>query len=346
MKKYLFPIIITLAAISVSLSAAFYSIHGLSKLFSGAGIAIIIMASSLEAAKLIVASLLHQYWKVLNKLLKIYLCIALGVLMLITSLGIYGFLTASYQSVYNQSLLIENESKSYISKIEYFEKNISLINEQITQKNTKINNFISLRSQQEIRLDSLYNKKAYSSAKKTLKLITDNDLEIKKLEEELKPLYIEITNLNDSINVYDYKILEINNSNEAAAELGPLKYVSTLLDKPMDEIINWYMLLIIFVFDPLAISLVLVANFAFKQIPKKELKIYNQPPIIESTVSPEPQNVNNVIKKFNNIKKEEKDIKDNIQNNKNQEEEKHRILSMGLSEKRRNQMLEDLTKTY
>ena len=93
----LFPLIITLSALSVSLSAAFYSVSGLSKLFAGAAFAVIVMAASLEIAKLVIASLLYQYRKTLPKILKWYLSIACFVLILITSMGIYGFLSAAYQ---------------------------------------------------------------------------------------------------------------------------------------------------------------------------------------------------------------------------------------------------------
>jgi hypothetical protein len=97
MKQKILPWIIALAALSISVSAAFYSVTGLSKLFAGASMEVIIMASSLEFAKLVIASLLYQYWSKLNKLLKVYLSIACVVLILITSAGIYGFLSSAYQ---------------------------------------------------------------------------------------------------------------------------------------------------------------------------------------------------------------------------------------------------------
>ena len=96
LKAYLLPVIIALAALSVSASAAFYSVSGLSKLFAGASFEVIIMASSLEIAKLVIASLLYQYWNTINKLLRTYLTVAAVVLVLITSMGIYGFLSAAY----------------------------------------------------------------------------------------------------------------------------------------------------------------------------------------------------------------------------------------------------------
>ncbi len=95
-KQYLFPTLIALSALSVSASAAFYSITGLSKLFVGASFAVTVMATSLEVAKLVIASYLYQYWNKTKVLLKVYLTLATFVLILITSAGIYGFLSSAY----------------------------------------------------------------------------------------------------------------------------------------------------------------------------------------------------------------------------------------------------------
>ena len=90
-KKGFFPFIIAFSALSVSASAAFYSVYGLSKLFAGAQTEVIIMAGSLEVAKLVIASLLYQYWDTINKALRTYLTVATVILIVITSMGIYGF---------------------------------------------------------------------------------------------------------------------------------------------------------------------------------------------------------------------------------------------------------------
>ena len=102
LKNKIFPFLIAFSALSVSASAAFYSVSGLSKLFAGASLEVIIMASSLEIAKLVIASLLYQYWDSINKVLRVYLTIAAGVLILLTSAGIYGFLSAAYQETANK----------------------------------------------------------------------------------------------------------------------------------------------------------------------------------------------------------------------------------------------------
>ena len=108
-KERIFPFLIALSALSISASAAFYSVTGLSMLFAGASVAVLIMASSLEVAKLVIASLLYQYWNKLHAGLKVYLTIATVVLMLLTSAGIYGYLSNAYQTTANQSSIVDQK---------------------------------------------------------------------------------------------------------------------------------------------------------------------------------------------------------------------------------------------
>ena len=121
-KERIFPFIIALSALSVSASAAFYSVTGLSLLFAGASFAVIIMASSLEISKLVIASLLYQYRKTLPKLLKFYLTIATIILVIITSAGIYGFLSAAYQETASKSVVVDNQIRLLETKKQSFEK--------------------------------------------------------------------------------------------------------------------------------------------------------------------------------------------------------------------------------
>ena len=123
MKKRLFPSIIALAALLVSGSAAFYSVFGLSKLFAGASTEVLIMAGSLEFAKLVCASLLYQYWSTINKGLKAYLSIAVLVLMVITSGGIYGFLSGAYQETATKSEFLDKSLAVLETKQTRFEEN-------------------------------------------------------------------------------------------------------------------------------------------------------------------------------------------------------------------------------
>jgi len=343
LKKFIFPIIITLSALSVSASAAYYSVFGLSHLFSGAGIAIIIMASSLEASKLVVASLLYQYWKKLNILLKSYLTIALFVLILITSAGIYGFLTNAYQITATKSKVIENQIAIVESKGYYFTENITRVEDQMKSKNNRINTLANLRTQQETRLDSLYQRRSFRSARKTEAIIKEANNDIKALEADVDTLNSKINSLNDSVNKIHLEVLNLQISNEASAELGPLKYLATLLDKSMDVVINWLMMILIFVFDPLAVALVFAANTSFniargketepKPKKKRRWRIYGEKKQNKIKMSvPEG-------KKFNVPYpiKEEAPKKDHTKKIEGLQKEIEKINNSGIIEKRRNE---------
>ncbi|MEK9741366.1 MAG: hypothetical protein VW262_09290, partial [Flavobacteriaceae bacterium] len=143
----IFPFLIALSALSVSVSAAFYSVSGLSKLFAGAAFAVIIMAASLEIAKLVIASLLYQYRENLPRLLKYYLSIACFVLILITSMGIYGFLSAAYQetaalagNVDAQIALIETKRDNVKEQLVVYSDEKESINEAVKDLRSGLSN--------------------------------------------------------------------------------------------------------------------------------------------------------------------------------------------------------------
>ena len=147
LKPRIFPLLIAFSALSVSLSAAFYSVSGLSKLFAGAAFAVIVMAASLEIAKLVIASLLYQYRKNLPRLLKWYLSLACVVLILITSMGIYGFLSAAYQetaakagSIESQITLIETKRDNIKEQLFVYNDEKSNINKSVTSLRTGLSN--------------------------------------------------------------------------------------------------------------------------------------------------------------------------------------------------------------
>jgi len=267
-KERIFPFIIALSALSVSASAAFYSVTGLSKLFAGAGIAVVIMAASLEIAKLVIASLLYQYWDKLNKVLKIYLTIAAGVLILITSAGIYGFLSSAYQETANKSSLVDSKVKLLETKKTSFEKikgQYEIEKQSLTENITSLRNALGNNTQSYI--DANGNTISYSSSANRKAFEKQLEMAIQKDEQLTSKVQI----YNDSIISLETQIVEAQSNTELAAELGPLKYLANLTGVSMDRIINYLLLIIIFVFDPLAIALVIAANFAFAQLRNKEI---------------------------------------------------------------------------
>ena len=282
MKKRLLPFIIAFSALSVSASAAFYSVFGLSHLFAGASTEVIIMAGALEFAKLVCASLLYQYWNVINKWLRAYLVSAVFILMIITSGGIYGFLSGAFEETNTQSKFLEKQVEIQTAKQNVFvekKEDLSLekiqLNQTIADLRTSLSNptsvsYYSEEAGQVITTTSSSTRRALQSELNTT--IAERDT-----------ISQQINAVTDSIAVYDVKILEQQIGNESARELGPLKYMAELTGKPMEQIVNWFMLLIIFVFDPLAIAMVVAANMAFAQIKgfkpkeeKKEYKVYKK----------------------------------------------------------------------
>ena len=273
----IFPFIIALTALAVSASAAFYSVSGLSKLFAGAAFAVIIMAASLEVAKLVIASLLYQYRENLPRLLKYYLSVACLVLILITSMGIYGFLSAAYQ----ETAALAGNIDSQIALIETKRDNVKEQLAIYSDEKTSINSAVSdLRS-------GLSNNVIQYKDKETGQLITTTSSSTRRALEKQLDQAIErqteinsrVDNLNQQLFDYETEIVEVTSNNNVAGELGPLKYLSGLTGKPMDQIINILLLVIIFVFDPLAIALVIAANFAFEQL--KLNKVIEKENIVE-----------------------------------------------------------------
>lgn len=265
-----------MSALAVSGSAAFYSVYGLSKLFAGASMQVIIMTSSLEISKLVIATLLHNYWDTLNRLLKIYLTIATIILVIITSAGIYGFLSNAYQLTANQDKMITRGVELIDTKQKIFEQSKL---DYTAEKETIIKSISELRN-------SLANPGQIQYVdRKTGNVITStsNNPQVRKsLEIQLNDAIKRRDDLSekiqftaDSIGKFEISKIELENSSDAAAELGPLKYLSALTNVSMDRIVNYFLLLIIFVFDPLAIALVLSANFAFSRL-RYELAMENE----------------------------------------------------------------------
>ena len=279
-QERIFPFLIATSALSVSASAAFYSVSGLSKLFAGATLAVIIMATSLEVAKLVIASLLYQYRKTLPRGLKVYLTTAAAVLVLITSMGIYGFLSSAYQETAAKAGSIDSE----IALIETKRDNVR---DQLTVYNaekTTINGAIS-----ELRAGLSNNVIQYKD-RETGEIITTTSSSTRRaLEKQLDQAILRQTEINTKVDVlneqlfeYETEIVEVKTGNDIAGELGPLKYLSGLTGIPMDRIINYLLLTIIFVFDPLAIALVVAANFAFEKLrPKTKENIYGEKEVVE-----------------------------------------------------------------
>ncbi len=270
MKDKILPYIIALSAIAVSGSAAFYSVFGLSKLFAGASLQVIIMAGSLEFAKLVVASLLYQYWDTINKALRFYLGVACFVLMVITSGGIYGFLSGAYQDTATKSELLDKSLAILEQKQVRFEE---------TKEDLKIEKSGLTKSISDLRISLSNPAQVQYIDKKTGQLITTTSGSSRRaLQDELartlndrNVINKKLEAITDSITQTDMAILNEQIGNEEQRELGPLKYLAETTGYDMNTVVNWFLLMIIFVFDPLAIALVVAANMAFTMQRPKDI---------------------------------------------------------------------------
>lgn len=256
-KSNWFIFLMTLSTLALAGSAAYYSVFGLSSLFAGARTEVIIMAGALEFSKLIIASYLHNHWSRAGWM-KWYLTIAVGVLMVITSAGIYGFLTSAYQKTADQLGVLDKQVQVIELKKGRFQDQLDYYNEEKTQISESIN---GLRN-------GLSNNVIQYKDKETGEIITTTSSSQRRvLERQLDNAVTSRTNVSKKIEVFtdsvtslDLKILDLESNNEVAAEVGPLRYMSEITGKPMNVIVNWFTLLIVFVFDPLALSMVIALN--------------------------------------------------------------------------------------
>ena len=267
-KRFWFGVLMVSSTLTLASTAAYYSVFGLSSLFAGAKTEVIIMASALEISKLIVASYLHNNWKKIGWMLKTYLTIGVAVLMIITSAGIYGFLTSAYQTTADQLTIVEKQTAVVDMKRTRFSEQLDGYKLEREQLNSSISELAKGLSNNVIQYrDSETGEIITTTSSSTRRVLTDQ-LEDMKGQRTIVSERMEA--LTDSITKLDLQILDLESNNEVAAEIGPLRYMAEITGKPMNIIVNWFTLLIVFVFDPLAIAMVIAVN---KYIGKEEDEI-------------------------------------------------------------------------
>jgi hypothetical protein len=218
------------------------------------------MASSLELAKLITAGYLYNYWDKINKSFRIYLSGAVLILILITSLGIYGFLTSAFQDTFNQFSIKEKQLAFLQQKEKFWGDDVIRYDEELKRISGNISTLSNAKSQSiQVRDTSVVGGVRTTISTSELR-ISQKRIEVE--EQNRKGVQAKREIAADSLQSIQLKILDVESSEGVSSELGPLEYLSGLLDRPMDVIINWFILIIIFVFDPLAVALVIAFNNA------------------------------------------------------------------------------------
>ena len=251
-----------ISALFVAFNAAFFSVSGLSKLFAGASLSVMLMASSLELAKLITAGYLYNYWEKINRVFRWYLVTGVLILVLITSLGIYGFLTAAFQDTFNMFSANEKQKTFLQQKEKFYADDVARYDEELERISNNISTLSNAKSQSiQVRDTSVVGGIRTTISTAELRL-AQNRISVE--EENRKGVQSKREIAADSLQSIQLKILDLDTNLEGASELGPLQYLSGLTGYGMDRIINWLILIIIFVFDPLAVALVVAFNNALQ----------------------------------------------------------------------------------
>lgn len=250
---------IFILALALASCAAFFSIAGLAKLFARASTAIIIMASLIEVSKLIITSFLYQHFRKISISLKIYLIIALTIIMSITSIGIYGFLSSAYQETKLSYELNSLQSEKINKNVQQLQTSVKNMEMQIQMKNVQLQNLINIRNTQEQQTTQLITQnKSFNS----INLKSSNvDKQINALNEDIDSIYTLIYTYTDSINMLQINFRQESVKNQISSELGSLVFISNVTGLKLDTIVNILILLFIIVFDPLAVCFTLVYNY-------------------------------------------------------------------------------------
>jgi len=256
-KSVILPTLVAFSALAVSATAAYYSVTGLGELFAGATTAVIIMASTLEFSKLVVASVLYRYWDLLKSYLRIYLGVALFVLVIITSTGIYGFLSSAYQQTSNSLGVVDEQLDQVEVKKSTLKTKFDLLLGQKQQIAKSIG---------DLQLGLSNNQVQYKDAQGNI-LTSTSSATRRSLEKQLDNLEIreesidqQMDDLSASLEQVSITELELRTKLLNAGEVGSLRYIAKITGMELDNVVNYLILLLVVVFDPLALALVTVFN--------------------------------------------------------------------------------------
>ena len=239
--KYL----VGLSAIIVAGCAAYFSVTGLGVLFAGASLSVMVMAGALEFAKLVAATYLKQQWDIIKGFNKWYLAISVAILMLITSAGIFGYLSNAFQQ---QNLELQKVERD----ISVYQSQITKNDTEITRYTNQLNNQQNIRNSQESNLSKQIDKD--KSTSRVTQMIKTADKEITAVSKRIDELTIQNNVALDSINSIK------NNNIQLEREVGGFRFVAEAFDVPLNDVVKFFILIIVLVFDPLAIALIIAFN--------------------------------------------------------------------------------------
>ena len=244
------------SALIIAGCAAFFSVTGLGVLFSGASTAVMVMAGSLEFAKLVAATYLKQMWDEVKGFNKWYLTIAVGILMMITSAGIFGYLSNAFQAQSLQLQQVDREVLVFSTKIEQN-------NSQITQLNTQLGQLSSTQN-------TILDKGKINN--RLLRSIDNKDKQVATINKKISTLQDENAKNTEKINEIKIKNLDLEK------EVGGFRFIAEAFGIELKNVVKFFIFLIVIVFDPLAIALIIAFNGL---IGKKKEKTYDLDDLME-----------------------------------------------------------------
>lgn len=266
--------VIAFTAFCIAAAAAYFSVTGIGKLFAGAAISAMVMAAALELGKLVSVSFLYRHWSIVPKFLKTYMAIGSLVLILITSAGIYGYLSSAYASVAATPLQTN-------ALIQADEARKLTIEQEINRRNQRLDQIIQLRGQQENRIDDLIGKSQTGNTT----TIRNAQAQLRELDNTVQNLQKEVTVLSSTRDSLTQNIIQNQVAINTNSDIGTFMYVANFLGVPLDTVVKWFILIIVLVFDPLSISLVLAYNFLkIKEKKEETITVIQENKIIEPAV--------------------------------------------------------------
>lgn len=247
----MFPILVLISALLLAGCAAFFSVTGIASLFVGASLSVGIMAAAMELAKIVSVSFLYRYHRQIPRTLRAYMWTGTLVIMVITSIGIYGYLSSAYAVSATDIQGKENEITLYQNMQQTTDANIV----RLETRNTQLQN---MRAQQETRVDEYMRLGRTTGLQQNI--IKQQDAEIKQNQEQITAL----SKTKDSLAML---ATTTTNSIGTSGKIGTFYYVAKSIGVPLDTVVRWFILVLVVVFDPMSISLFLAYNVIVKKNP-------------------------------------------------------------------------------
>lgn len=298
-----FEKLLGVTAIVVALVAAFFSVYGIATLFAGAFVLTAIMASSLEVGKLVAVTFLYRYWNDTKGFLKTYLTLATLILMMVTSIGIFGYLSAAYQKSSVQF-------KANQEKIVMVENRKPYLNDKINQSKNRIQILNDMRKIQEARLSEALTNSFLTRNPIQLKQIQDQTVElVKSADNDIKTEQFKIDESQNELQKVDQQINEMKFSSADKKDIQTFQFVADQFGTTLDNVAKWFIIILIFVFDPLAVALILAYNVSiYKNTENLSVTTVSEPTIITSPNVSKPSVVSRSVVSYSELPKHSTEV--------------------------------------